>query len=464
MAEPSTLGRTIVLGLGRSGEATARYLSTMLASGEVASVTALDEARTPRLEEAAAALGLLVDVVLGVESAEGTFDLCIASPGIAPSRPLMRWARQVSGRVISEIEFAFECSRSPWIAITGTNGKTTTTSLIGHLLREAGMCSEVVGNIGQPAIEVVHAATPTTAIVAEVSSFQLALADAFRPRVSVLLNITPDHADWHGSLEDYASDKARIFQNQGPGTFAVIDIDDPGAARFVEPVQTRGVSVMRVSREYVPEGGAGLRDGVLMLSTAHGPVELVHRDELLIRGDHNVSNALAAAAAAYCFGAPVPDIRAGLTTFEPIEHRLEPVSVVGGVEYVNDSKATNPDAVLKALTAFGDQPVVILLGGRNKGNDFLELAHAVRERACRAVLFGEAAAELDSAMRSAGVDAHVVPHLVDAAETARTIAREGDVVLLSPACASFDEFSGYEERGRVFKDLVLGWADQERVS
>lgn len=454
-----------MLGLGRSGEATARYLSALMRDGAVTSVTALDESRTPHLEQRAAELKVLgVEVSLGVECADGAFDLCVASPGIAPSRPLMRWARTVSGRVISELEFAYERSISPWIAITGTNGKTTTTSLVGHLLREAGVSNEVVGNIGQPAIDVVDAATPATAIVAEVSSFQLALADLFSPRVSVLLNITPDHVDWHGSLEDYASDKARIFRHQGPGTFAVIDIDDAGAARFASPVQSQGVAVLRISRASVPEGGAGLREGTLVLSTSHGHIELVHRDELPIRGDHNVSNALAAAAAAYCFGAPIPDIRVGLTTFRPIEHRLEPVADIDGVEYINDSKATNPDAVLKALTAFGDQPIVVLLGGRNKGNDFSDLARVVRERAREAVLFGEAAPELEEAMRSAGVPTHVVPNLADAVAVARHIARHGDAVLLSPACASFDEFSGYEERGRVFKDLVLGSPGRERIS
>jgi UDP-N-acetylmuramoylalanine--D-glutamate ligase len=452
----SLADRTLVLGLGRSGVATARYLADLIACGEVGSVVVADERTSPALEETAEALRLLgVEVNLGVDQVEGVFDLCVASPGIAPSRPLMRSATDASARIISELEFAFQRSRSPWIAITGTNGKTTTTRLVGHLLTEAGIANEVVGNIGEPAIAVVDSATPATAIVAEVSSFQLALAATFRPRVSVLLNITPDHADWHGSFEAYASDKARVFMNQGPGTHAVIDIDDAGARAYVPSVRERGVTVSEVSITRVPVGGAGLQGEKLSVSTPHGITEVVDRKELLIRGDHNISNALAAACAAYRFGAPVADIAMGLASFRPIEHRLEPVAEIGDVEYVNDSKATNPDAVLKALTAFGDQPVVLLLGGRNKGSDFTELARAAAARAREVILFGEAAAELEAAMRPAGASAQAVPHLADAVRMAQKVARPGDVVLLSPACASFDEFSGYEQRGRAFKDLVL---------
>jgi len=450
-------GDMLVIGLGRSGDSAARYLATRIAPDAVASVTVADESDTPELRHRAERLRSAgVTVLLGVSDFEGSYDLAVVSPGLSPARPLMQAAGQRAARLVSELEFAFECSRSPWIAITGTNGKTTTTSLVSHLLASAGIPAETVGNIGRPAIDVVDDATPATAIVAEVSSFQLAFADRFRPRVSVLLNLTPDHIDWHGSMAAYAADKARIFANQGPEDVAVVDVDDPGSAPYAALIEQKGVRVLRVSRVLPPKDGAGVVDGLLVLDTPHGVAALIPAEELQIRGEHNVSNALAAAAAAHAFGAAVDAIREGLRTFAPIEHRLEPVGDVAGVEYFNDSKATNPDAVLKALTAFGDRPLIVLLGGRNKGNDFAELARAVNSRAKAAVLFGEAAPELERAFEGGAACAPVAATLTEAVHVAAGLAASGDAVLLSPACASFDEFSGYEERGRVFRGLVDG--------
>ncbi len=448
-------GSMLIVGLGRSGDAVARYLAARIGADGGRSVTVADEARDDDLEARAEALRALgVDVLLGVAEVSGSFDIAIVSPGLSPGRPLMRSAAERAKRVESEIEFAFEHSRSPWIAITGTNGKTTTTSLISHLLTSAGIPAEKVGNIGRPAIEVVDGASAATAIVAEVSSFQLAFTHRFRPRVSVLLNLTPDHIDWHGSMEAYAADKARIFANQGAEDVAVVDVDDEGSAPYADVASGRGVRVLRVSRRQLPDGGAGVVGDTLVLATARGPVDLVTGDELRIRGEHNVSNALAAAAAAHAFGAHPDAIRDGLRTFAPIAHRLEPVGDVAGVEYFNDSKATNPDAVLKALTAFAERPLVVLLGGRNKGNDFTALATAVSRRAKAAVLFGESAPELERSLAGAPIEVVTASGMTDAFSAAARLASPGDAVLLSPACASFDEFSGYEERGDVFRTLV----------
>lgn len=448
-------GDMLVLGLGRSGLAAARYMATLMGPGGVTSVTVLDEEDNGRLRALASGLEALgVSVGLAATTVEGHFDLAVVSPGISPAKPLFLAASRASDCLVSELEFAYQQSHSPWIAVTGTNGKTTTTSLIGHLLATGGTPFETVGNIGHPAIEVVAEATPATVLVAEVSSFQLALTLRFCPRVSVLLNVTPDHLDWHGTLEAYTADKARIFANQGPDDTAIIDVDDPGSAPFAEVVASTGVSVVRVSRSLLHPGGASVVRGMLVLDTPRGSIELVGSDELRIRGEHNVSNALAGAAAAYAFGVPVEGIRSGLRTFDPIEHRLEPVGVVGGVEYFNDSKATNPDAVFKALSAFGERPLVVLLGGRNKGNDFRPLAQAVASRCWTAVLFGEARGELADAFADMVFDVHEAPGMAQALCEAASVARVGDAVLLSPACASFDEFSGYEERGRTFKRLV----------
>ena len=249
-----------------------------------------------------------------------------------------------------------------------------------------------------------------------------------------------------------------MFENLSSDDFAVIDVDDAGSAPYADTVAASGVQVMRVGRSSGGPGSAIVVDGVLTLETRGGPLRLLPVDELLIRGDHNVSNALAAAAAAFVFGASAARIAEGLRTFRPIEHRMEPAGTVDGVEWFNDSKATNPDAVFKALTAFGDTPLVVLLGGRNKGNDFRPLAEEVASRAKAAVLFGESRPALAEAFRGLGFHSVEAVSMSDAVEAARTLAEPGDAVLLSPACASFDEFTSYEHRGRVFKEMVRAMA------
>lgn len=444
----------LVLGLGSSGVATARYAARRLGT-RFASVTAVDTADTPRLRDLADELrDAGVHVELGCEAVEGRFDLCVASPGIAPHTPLMRSARACSEQTVSELEFAFAESTCPWVAVTGTNGKTTTTALIAHLLTMGGIPARAVGNIGPPAIEAVEEGDAAEVLVAEVSSFQLALTDTFHPRVAILLNITPDHIDWHGSLEAYARDKARIFANLGPDDVAVVDVDDPGSAAVLEDAESSGARVVTVSYEVRP-GGAGVVDGRLTVPLRDGSkVALVRVEQLRIRGSHNASNALAAAVTAHELGVTADDLEEGLMSFEAIEHRLEPAGTAADAEWFNDSKATNPDAVSKALSAFDNRPVVLLLGGRNKGNDFRPLAREVAQKAKAVVLFGEAGPELAEAFGPTSVAAILVETMADAVATAASLASPGDAVLLSPACASFDEFANYEERGRVFKRLV----------
>jgi len=453
-------GHIIVLGLGRSGMAAARHIAARAVPG--ARVSVYDAAYGPALEKRAQMLrDVGVDVELGASDFASDATLVVASPGIPPASPLMRAARRTGAPVISEIELAYRVSRSPWLAVTGTNGKTTTTMLVTHLLRTAGIPCETVGNIGDPAIGIAGDTGEATVLVTEVSSFQLALTERFHPHVSVLLNVTPDHIDWHGSLEAYARDKGRVFANQGPGDVAVIDIDDPGAAAFAEPVAARGVRVVRVTLGAPDDDGAGVVGGMLMVRHGGRDVVLVRADELPIRGEHNVSNALAASAAALAAGADPDSVREGLRTFQPVAHRLEPVGEVRGAEYFNDSKATNPDAVNKALTAFDDRPLIVLLGGRNKGNDFRGLAEAVAARCRAAVLFGEAGPEIAQAFAEGSLPLVVAGDLAAATHAANDLARPGDVVLLSPACASFDEFSNYEERGERFRDLVAMLAERE---
>jgi UDP-N-acetylmuramoylalanine--D-glutamate ligase len=364
-------------------------------------------------------------------------------------------ARAQSREVLSEVEFAFRRSVSPWVAVTGTNGKTTVTALVTHLLTCGGLSARAVGNFGPPAIEAVSEAVPGEVLVAEVSSFQLAHTSEFHPRVAVLLNISPDHVDWHGSLELYAADKSKVFANLTSEDFAVIDVDDSGAAPYADMLLERHVPVTRISRHRTFDGGATLASGMLALNTPRGLVELVPADQLLIRGSHNVSNALAAAAAADALGVSASALRDGLLSFAPIEHRLEPVGTIGGIEWFNDSKATNPDAVSKALEAFRDRPLVVLLGGRNKGNDFRSLAARAAEVAHVVVAFGEAREEIAAAFQGVDLTPEVVSTLAEAVAVAAGRARAGDAVVLSPGCASFDEFDNYEERGRAFKSMVF---------
>lgn len=446
-------GRIAVLGLGRSGTAAVQW-ALARPGRDAAGVVVFVEDDTPKLREAAAALRAGgVRVVLGADRVpdEG-FAVVVASPGIAPHRPLMISACSLGIPVISELELAYLVAQAPIVAVTGTNGKTTVTSLVTHLLRTAGMNAVSAGNIGVPALDAAREVGPRGVIVAECSSFQLALTFDFHPRVAVLLNVTPDHIDWHGSMEAYAADKARVFANLDAGDVAVVDIDDPGSAVWAETVSGRGIPVVRVGRD--APTGARVSDGVLVVDLGAGDIELVATGELLIKGTHNISNALAASAAALAAGANAEAVRAGLRTFAPIEHRLEPVGTVDGVSFVNDSKATNPDAVLKALTAFDDRPLIVLLGGRNKGNDFTELAGACGARCKLAVLYGEARPELEVAFRATGAPFAVATDMLQALEVARSQALSGDVVLLSPACASFDGFANYEERGRAFAGAV----------
>lgn len=317
------------------------------------------------------------------------------------------------------------------------------------------MAVRVAGNIGMPAISAVAETGPAGAIVAEVSSFQLALTSQFHPRVAVLLNITPDHLDWHGDMATYTADKARVFANLTQDDTAVVDVDDPGAAPFANVIEGRGARVVRTSVTRVPEGGVGVgTDGYITAMVRGVAHRVVHRDALRIRGAHNLANACAATAAALAFGVSVEDVRGGLQSFEPLAHRLEPAGIVEGVEYFNDSKATNPGAAIKALESFSERRTTVLLGGRNKGASFDELARAVGDRRARAVVFGEAADEIAAAFVKAAVDYEAATDLRSAVGIAHRMASEGDVVVLSPACASFDEFSSYADRGSQFKEMI----------
>ena len=451
----NTFGDVAVLGLGRTGEAVARYLAD---GGRARSVTVFGGASSRPGEGSRALESAGVRVVCGTDEVTGSYDLAVASPGIPVDSAFFRSAEAASAEVIGEPELAWRESPERWLVVTGTNGKTTTTSLATHLLRAAGLAAEAVGNIGVVCTGAVAGREPGSWFVAELSSFQLATTSRLHPRAAALLNVTPDHLEWHHTLEAYAAAKERAFANMGPGELAVVSVDDDVCRGVAERCAARGLRVCRLSVEGEPEGpcAAYLRDGVLTVRLDGVEHALAGTGELRIRGLHNAQNALAAAALALEAGAGDEAVRSGLRSFSPLEHRMEPAGEVGGVRFVNDSKATNTDSVEKALLAFEPGGVVVLLGGHDKMTDLTSLARAVRARCRVAVCYGEAGERIAAALESepSGLVVARAPHLREAFDVAAAAARPGEVVLLSPACSSFDEFGGMAERGRAFKALV----------
>lgn len=462
------LGATLVLGLGKTGESVARYLASLM-PGRVSSVTlyagasALPGERTRALEE------LGVTVVCGTERVEGAYDLAVASPGIPEGSAFFRSAAACAAEVIGEPELAFRESPERWVAVTGTNGKTTTTSLTTHLLRAGGLAAEAVGNIGTLITDRVAERPAGGWFVAELSSFQLATARTLRPRAAILLNVTPDHLEWHGTMEAYAAAKERVFANMGASDLAVVSVDDAFCRAAAARLSERGLVPCELSVECEPAGprAAFLRQGLLVVRLDGVEHELVAASDLKIFGRHNAQNALAAAAVALFLGVAEKDVCAALCSFAPIEHRIEPAGEVAGVRYVNDSKATNTDSVEKALMAFDAGTIVVLLGGHDKMTDLSSLARAVCARCRAAVCYGEAGERIARSLEEerdregAALEVLRAGRLREAFEVARACARPGETVLLSPACSSFDEFANMGERGRLFKELVRSLTEGE---
>ena len=438
--------RVTVVGLAKSGIAAARLLH---AAG--ARVTAADAKPLESLgREAAALRDLGVRFVTGAVEA-GAADLIVVSPGVPIDGPQLAPARAAGTPIIGELELGWRAMEAETIAITGTNGKTTTTALTGALLAEQPRPVLVGGNIGTPLAA--HALTfPVDGlVVAEVSSFQLETIETFQPRVAAVLNITPDHLDRHGDFAAYVDAKARIFLNQTAADCAVLNADDMPAAALA--ARTRAHVLWFSRRRELAHGVFVSRDG-WVAAKLNGHVEhVVPLSEIALRGAHNVENVLAATACALWLGLSPEAIRRAVGRFRAVEHRIEFVRDVRGVQFYNDSKGTNVDSSIKALESFTER-VVLIAGGKGKGQDFAPLAAAARGRVGHVVTIGEDGPRIAAAMSAAGVAASAAPTMAAAIEAARAQAGAGDVVLLSPACASFDMFQNYEHRGEVFKKLV----------
>lgn len=443
--------RVLVIGLGKSGRACVRVLS---ARG--ATVLCTDEKPPQALAEALAEVERLgahfvAPEDLGAELAR--LRVAVLSPGVPPSSAVLTRVREAGVPVVGEIEVAYRLARAPLLAITGTKGKSTTTALIGHLLRACGRTAHVGGNIGNPLIEEAIVASQDDWIVAEVSSFQLETIQTFRPRVAVLLNVAPDHLDRYASLEEYAEAKFRIVANQSSDDWFVGNLDDPRVAALREGGRLR--ARQRWFTLGPPSEGVAMyvRDDVLHYVPDDGAadVPIVTRHEIPLAGEHNVQNAMAALLATLALGCDPQRLREGIASFRPMHHRLESVGEVGGVLYVNDSKATNPDAAIAALQSY-DRPIVLIAGGRAKGTSFAELGTQIRRRVKILIAIGEASDAIVEASR--GIPAIYAASLEEAVKRAQDLAKPGEVVLLSPGCASFDMFASAEERGERFTAAV----------
>ncbi len=438
--------RVLVVGLARTGVAT-----SLFSAGYGAVVTATDEKPEAQLAQPAARLRAAgVKLELGTHT-PATFleqDLIVVSPGVPAKLPALELARARGIPVWSEIELAWRFLRGKFVAITGSNGKTTTTSLVAHILNTAGIATLVGGNIGVPLLSRVESSTDSSVTVAEVSSFQLETIQDLRPEIGVLLNLTPDHLDRHESFEEYARAKMRLFENQLDRDAAVLNADDPEVTRRM-PSKPH---IYWFSRQKRVAEGAFVRDDEIIFRAEGLEIALARRSGIPLRGDHNLENVLAACAASHLAGAPPEAIASGVKTFRAVEHRLEFVAEIGGVEFYNDSKATNVDAALKAVEAFPG-PLIVILGGKDKGSPYAPLREPLRQRARAALLIGTAAEKIASDLHDV-VAVERAGTLDRAVKIAMERARPGDVVLLAPACSSFDQFENYEERGSVFKELV----------
>ena len=445
----------LIIGAARSGVASAEYLLS------IGKQIVISDMNTKLAEDVETQLGhASVSYVWGKQPDVAALqpELIVMSPGVPLSIPPVVKARELGIPVISEPELAFRYSNVPFVAITGTNGKTTTTTLTAFLLEKEGRKVVAGGNIGLPLISQCPQMSANDIVVAEMSSFQLESVDSFCPKVAVVMNLTPDHLDRHKTMEAYAAAKANIFKNQGPEEYLLLNKDDAIVAAMAAGAKSH---VYYFSQQEILDEGIWLEDGNLVyrLDKNGAPQVLIPAAEIGIVGSHNWQNAMAASLAALLMGQQPEIIAERLRAFKGVAHRMEPVATIDGVLYVNDSKGTNPDSTEKALGSYGERPIVLIAGGRNKGSDMAVLVPLMRAHCRGVVLVGEATGDFIDAFERTGYTDYVcADSFEDAVAKAREMAQSGDVVLLSPACASWDMFDNFEQRGDLFKELVKDYA------
>lgn len=438
--------RVLVVGLAETGLAAARFLKQ---KGSIVSATEIRP--KGEMTQAAQAMEELAIPAEWGGHREETFlrqDLIVMSPGVDLAIEPIQGALKKGARIISEIELAYHFIHAPMIAVTGTNGKTTTTLLIGEMLKEDGKRVGVGGNVGEPLILFADGETAWDVLVVEISSFQLEAIEEFRPRVSVLLNVTEDHLDRYTNYQEYVDAKGRMFANQISEDTAVLNRDDPTVMRLSKQILPK--KIFFSLNERLVEGA--FSDGKQMTLRLHGVEEDYPLAKARLKGIHNVENMMAALTAARVFGCSRGAVETVLGRFEGLEHRLEFVREIGGVRYYNDSKGTNVGSVVKSLQSFSE-PVVLIAGGKDKQGDLGPLKDLIRHRVKQMILIGEAKERMARELGTL-TETVMVPTLEEAVLTAHQTAKKGDVVLLSPACSSFDMFRDYKERGKIFKEAV----------
>ena len=443
--------KTLVLGAGKSGVASARFLAKRSATVALHDKKPIEdwteEARSLKSEKIGLIDGQIPSWLLD------QIDLVVISPGVPTNTVPARYVDRKDGEVIGEVELAYRFLKGRTVGITGSNGKTTTTTLIGEILKDAGIETQVGGNIGTPLIDLAETSTDETWTVCELSSFQLETIKAFRPNVAVALNVTPNHLDRYDFFSDYAAAKHRLFMNQTAEDVAILNADDKITASWAENLKAHTV-LFSVEREL--NEGLFLRGRELVCRANGKEKVLTTRDEIFLRGLHNVENVLASLAAGLSCGASPDSMRETVRNFKGVEHRIEFVAEIGGVKFYNDSKATSVDATLKAVEALADGSgkINLILGGRGKNAPYQPLAELIGNSVRKLVLIGEDADNIESQLKNY---AEIVRagDMKDAVEKSYENAERGDAVLLAPACASFDMFKSFEERGKVFKDSVL---------
>lgn len=395
-----------------------------------------------------------VEYILGHHLEDiSNIDLTIVSPGVPLDLPFIKKLQSENINIIGEVELAYKLSKNPtFVGITGTNGKTTTTSLVGEIFKKASKDSYIVGNIGNPVIDTVDLTDENSFLITELSSFQLESIEDFKPRVSTIINITEDHLNRHHTMENYINAKANIFKNQDANDFCILNYDDEIVRELGNKTNAK---VLYFSQKEKVSQGAYLDDNNnIVIKVNDKEIKLLNKDELSLPGNHNLENCMAAILMSYVLGIDLEIIKDTLKTFKSVEHRLEFVTDKDGIMFVNDSKGTNPDSTIKAITSY-DKPIVLIAGGKDKQSDFTEMISYATKNVKALVLLGETADKIEQTAKLQGMNnIFRVSNMKEAVKTAYKLAQSGDVVLLSPACASWDMYPNFEARGLDFKENI----------
>lgn len=443
--------KVLLVGLAKTGVSTIKKLDKLGAS-----IVVTDIKPKEKLEDILSQLNGLnnVEYILGSHPEDiSDIDLTIVSPGVPLDLPFIEKLKESNVKIIGEVELAYTLSNNPiFVGITGTNGKTTTTSLVGEIFKEANRDTYIVGNIGNPVIDTVDYTDKNSVLVTELSSFQLESIDTFRPKVSSILNITEDHLNRHHTMENYINAKARIFENQEKSDFSILNYDD-SIVRSLN--KNNNASILYFSRKEKIEQGVYLDENNNIVISIDGKrITILNRNELSLPGDHNLENAMAAILMTYVVGVDLEVIKQVLTTFKGVEHRLEFVTNKNGIMFVNDSKGTNPDSTIKAIGSY-ERPIILIAGGMDKHSDFTDMMKCATKNVKELVLLGETADKIEASARKEGLENITkVKNMEEAVKKAYELAKDGDVVLLSPGCASWDMYPNFEARGLDFKENI----------